>query len=102
MMKTDMACPSHWARMALLGYGATIASFLGAIHWGLVMREGLAQPVPSLLWGVVPACWAGLHCCWGMHRDLCWWRLCCGAALRWIESCIRATDYRPGCRCDCG
>ena len=41
------------AGMALLGYGATISSFLGAIHWGLVMREGPAQPVPSLLWGVV-------------------------------------------------
>ncbi len=43
------------AGMSLLGYGATIASFLGAIHWGLVMREGPAQPVPSLLWGVVPS-----------------------------------------------
>jgi hypothetical protein len=42
-------------RMALLGYGATIASFLGAIHWGLAMRDGPAQPVPSLLWGVVPS-----------------------------------------------
>ena len=41
------------AGMSLLGYGATISSFLGAIHWGLVMREGPAQLVPSLLWGVV-------------------------------------------------
>lgn len=83
-MTEDHAGPSHWARrlgfggvipfvglaaalwvarpggwplasLALLGYGATIASFLGAIHWGLVMREGPAQPVPSLLWGVVPS-----------------------------------------------
>ena len=83
-MKTDKAGPSIWARrlgfgglipfvclagalwvarsgdwplarMSLLGYGATIASFLGAIHWGLVMREGSVQPVPSLLWGVVPS-----------------------------------------------
>jgi hypothetical protein len=46
--------------VALLGYGATIASFLGAIHWGLVMRDGLAQPVPSLLWGVVPSLLAWL------------------------------------------
>ena len=52
-----LAWPSGWlpASTALLGYGATIASFLGAIHWGLVMREGPAQPVPSLLWGVVPS-----------------------------------------------
>ena len=49
--------PGGWslAGVALLGYGATISSFLGAIHWGLVMREGPAQPVPSLLWGVVPS-----------------------------------------------
>ena len=43
------------AGMALLGYGATICSFLGAIHWGLLMRDGPNQPVPSLLWGVVPS-----------------------------------------------
>ena len=43
-----------WASLALLAYGAVIASFLGAMHWGLVMREAPAQPVPSLLWGVVP------------------------------------------------
>lgn len=50
------------AGMALLGYGATIVSFLGGIHWGLAMREGLAQPMPSLLWGVVPSLlgWAAL------------------------------------------
>ena len=52
--------PADWppASTALLGYGATIASFLGAIHWGLVMRgerEASAQHVPSLLWGVVPS-----------------------------------------------
>ena len=50
------------AGMALLGYGATICSFLGAIHWGLLMRDGLDQHVPSLLWGVVPSLlgWVGL------------------------------------------
>lgn len=52
-----LAWPSGWppASTALLGYGATIASFLGAIHWGWVMRDAPAQPVPSLLWGVVPS-----------------------------------------------
>ncbi|MEO7939474.1 MAG: DUF3429 domain-containing protein, partial [Burkholderiaceae bacterium] len=83
-MKADPAGPSLWARrlgfgglipfvclaaalwlappggrppasIALLGYGVTICSFLGAIHWGLVMREGPVQPMPSLLWGVVPS-----------------------------------------------
>ena len=41
--------------LALLGYGAVIASFLGAIHWGLLMRD-TAQPSPALLaWGVLPS-----------------------------------------------
>ncbi len=50
------AQPGDWpfASAALLGYGATIASFLGAIHWGLLMRPGAAQPLPVLLWGVTP------------------------------------------------
>ena len=49
--------PGDWplATLALVGYGATISSFLGAIHWGLVMRDGPAQSAPSLLWGVVPS-----------------------------------------------
>lgn len=43
------------AGTALLAYGATISSFLGAIHWGLVMRAGAARSALSLLWGVVPS-----------------------------------------------
>ncbi|MDH4480235.1 MAG: DUF3429 domain-containing protein [Rhodoferax sp.] len=39
---------------ALLAYGATIASFLGAIHWGLAMRSGTPQPL-AYLWGVAPS-----------------------------------------------
>ena len=83
-MKADKPSPSLWARllgygglipfmglavalwlvrsdgwplagMALVAYGAAISSFLGAIHWGLVMRERPSQPVPALLWGVVPS-----------------------------------------------
>ena len=48
--------PDDWplASRALLAYGATICSFLGAIHWGLVMRDGAVQPASLLLWGVVP------------------------------------------------
>jgi hypothetical protein len=51
-----VARPGDWpfASAALLAYGAIIASFLGAIHWGLLMRPGSAQPLPALLWGVTP------------------------------------------------
>ena len=54
---TWMAPPAYRAQAghALLAYGATIASFLGAIHWGLAMREpGTPQPGP-FVWGVFPS-----------------------------------------------
>jgi hypothetical protein len=49
--------PGDWpfVSAALLAYGATIVSFLGAIHWGLLMRPGAVQPLPVLLWGVTPS-----------------------------------------------
>lgn len=50
------------AAHALLAYGATIASFLGAIHWGLAMREPLTPQLGPLVWGVFPSlvAWAAL------------------------------------------
>lgn len=52
-----LARPDAWplAATALLGYGATISSFLGAIHWGLVMRDRSPRRPAPLLWGVVPS-----------------------------------------------
>jgi hypothetical protein len=43
----------------LSAYAATVIAFLGALHWGLAMR----QPEPGpIRWGVVPAllAWVGL------------------------------------------
>jgi hypothetical protein len=39
---------------SLLAYGATIISFLGAIHWGLAMRDEQSDPI-SIIWGVIPS-----------------------------------------------
>jgi hypothetical protein len=49
--------PTHQARAAsaLLAYGATITSFLGAIHWGLTLRDPQGQSPRMLAWGVVPS-----------------------------------------------
>lgn len=49
--------PAHQARAAsaLLGYGATIASFLGAIHWGLTIRDQQGPSTSWLVWGVIPS-----------------------------------------------
>jgi hypothetical protein len=49
--------PAQQARaaQALLGYSVSILSFLGAIHWGLAMRNP-SRPSPGMLvWGVVPS-----------------------------------------------
>jgi hypothetical protein len=49
----------HFVSLALVAYGATIAAFLGGIHWGVAMRL-LADPSRAaaarwhLLWGVCP------------------------------------------------
>jgi hypothetical protein len=44
--------PIVWA---LTAYGATIVSFVGALHWGLVMRMPVQQNRGSLGWGVLPS-----------------------------------------------
>lgn len=48
------------AASALTAYGATIASFLGAIHWGLAMRDPDRAPVLHYVWGVAPSLLAWL------------------------------------------
>ena len=57
--------PTHqaMAASALLGYSATIVSFLGAIHWGLAMRDASGLSHSMLLWGVGPSllAWLGLQ-----------------------------------------
>lgn len=43
------------AAYALLAYGATVASFLGAIHWGVAMRETRPPQHAPFVWGVFPS-----------------------------------------------
>jgi Protein of unknown function (DUF3429) len=44
------------AARVLLAYGATITSFLGAIHWGLAMRSAQDRAwAGDYIWGVVPS-----------------------------------------------
>ena len=40
---------------ALLAYSTCILSFLGAIHWGLVMCNATSQSKKLLAWGVIPS-----------------------------------------------
>jgi hypothetical protein len=52
-----LAAPEYQAVLlsALRGYGATILSFLGAIHWGLTMRATTTPSPRMLAWGVLPS-----------------------------------------------
>jgi hypothetical protein len=43
------------ATRALLAYGAVILSFLGAVHWGLLLRRPDPRIASRLLFGVLPA-----------------------------------------------
>lgn len=47
---------AHQAQVlrALLAYAATIASFVGALHWGAAMHRSDPDTTPWLVWGVVP------------------------------------------------
>jgi hypothetical protein len=52
----------HLAGRALLGYGAVILSFLGGVHWGLVLRGPAARAAGMLAAAVIPSLvgWATL------------------------------------------
>ncbi|CAN5352850.1 DUF3429 domain-containing protein [soil metagenome] len=70
------------AVFALLAYGGTILSFLGAIHWGLALRDRGDPPVAMLAWGVVPSLLAWVALLWGASGGL--WLLAAGLAACWV------------------
>jgi hypothetical protein len=41
--------------IALSAYGATIAAFLGGIHWGIGLRHNAPQRKLHMVWGVIPS-----------------------------------------------
>jgi hypothetical protein len=41
--------------LALVAYGAVIASFLGGVHWGTGFLMGEAAPRMQFAWGVLPS-----------------------------------------------
>jgi hypothetical protein len=49
------------AQQALVGYGALILTFVGAVHWGIaLMAPGHPAAARGHAWSVVPALWAWL------------------------------------------
>ena len=41
--------------IALSAYGATVAAFLGGIHWGIGLRHNAPQRKFHMVWGVTPS-----------------------------------------------
>ncbi|AMM17652.1 hypothetical protein AX768_26110 [Burkholderia sp. PAMC 28687] len=72
-------------RHALLGYGACIVSFVGAVHWGIWLATN-GKRAAGILWSVVPsiAAWVVLSV-----ND----RLSCLAMAAVLVSCLIA-DFR--------
>lgn len=54
----------------LLAYAASILSFLGAIHWGLALREPVLPTGPMLVWAVIPSLIAWCALMIGTSRGL--------------------------------
>ncbi len=56
MLAVPDADTRHVAGRALLGYGAVILSFLGGVHWGMVLRGASPERAGGLMAaGVVPS-----------------------------------------------
>ena len=87
-----LAAPASraFSSQALLGYAVTIASFLGAIHWGLVMRDASRQSLALLGWGVLPSLLAWVALLAGPS-----WGLWLMAALLWLCFAVDRRVY-PG------
>lgn len=69
------------AVFVLLAYGATILSFLGAIHWGLALRDPTDPRVALLVWAVMPSLVAWAALVWGESEGL--WLLAAGLWACW-------------------
>jgi Protein of unknown function (DUF3429) len=59
------AAPVHlhaFLAMALVAYGAVIASFLGGVHWGIAAQLPPGDAAFHYVWGVVPSlvAWAAI------------------------------------------
>jgi hypothetical protein len=57
LMFADAGREALWSR-ALVGYGAVILSFVGALHWGVAMSAASLAPGlrrHAFLWSVVPS-----------------------------------------------
>ena len=98
------AAPHHGGEAALVVPkldNPAIASFLGAIHWGLAMR-GPASPRAQIfpfVWGVVPSLLAWLALLAQPARDWSRWPWCWPAASGSTARPIPTTGCSIGCRC---
>jgi hypothetical protein len=56
---------------AQMAYGMVVLSFLGAIHWGAVLKSSVQGSLP-LVWGVVPSLWAWVTGVFPAHLQPLW------------------------------
>ncbi len=74
--------------IALMAYAATITSFLGAIHWGLAMRDAPTKNSVLFMWGVLPSLVA-----WMALLSSPEVALCVLGVLLWVCYAVDSTTY---------
>jgi hypothetical protein len=69
---------AHWNLM----YGVGIVSFLGAVHWGIVLALA-GQDTPSYLAGMTEQKFESLGLLWGVSPALMAWAAACFLPINW-------------------
>lgn len=74
-----------------LMYGVSIVSFLGAVHWGIVLALA-GQDTPSYLAGMTAPKFEGVALVWGVSPALLAWAAACFLQIQWalwaLAACI--------------
>ena len=78
---------AHWNLL----YGLSIVSFLGAVHWGIVLALA-GQDTPSYLAGMTAPKFEGVALVWGVSPALLAWAAACFMPIQWalwaLAGCI--------------
>ena len=78
--------------MALLAYAASIVNFVGALHWGMAMRDPAGAASGRLIWSVVPSLlsWLSLLLALTLPVSIGLWM---NAGLFWLCFAVDRTTY---------
>lgn len=90
VMQSGQNMDNAYAQWNLM-YGVSIVSFLGAVHWGIVLALA-GQDTPSYLGGMSAPKFEGIALVWGVSPALLAWAASCFLPIQWalwaLAGCI--------------